>query len=57
MTLMIKSKRTSFYSHLQSGIQRYTERETLILMGDLNAAVCSDNTGHEKIMRYEGFTQ
>ena len=37
-------------NQLQSPIQRYTERDIPILMGDLNAKAGIDNTGYEKII-------
>ena len=42
-----------FYNQLQSAIQRYTERDIHVLMGDLNAKVGSDTTGYEKITGHE----
>ncbi len=43
-----------FYGKLQNTIQDRTQRELLILMGDLNAKVGQDNSGYTAIMGKQG---
>ena len=44
----------AFYTQLQAVVDKILRRDMLILMGDLNAKVGSDNTGREKEMGKNG---
>ena len=43
-----------FYDRLQTIIQKYSERDITIVMGDLNAKIGSDNRGYERIIGKHG---
>uniref|UniRef100_A0A0L8GNS1 Endonuclease/exonuclease/phosphatase domain-containing protein n=1 Tax=Octopus bimaculoides TaxID=37653 RepID=A0A0L8GNS1_OCTBM len=43
-----------FYSQLQTVVDRIPRRDMLILMGDMNAKVGSDNSGRERVMGRNG---
>jgi len=43
-----------FYSRLLTIIQDRSERNVTIVMGDFNAKIGSDNSGHEEIMGQQG---
>ncbi|XP_078685571.1 uncharacterized protein LOC144918578 [Branchiostoma floridae x Branchiostoma belcheri] len=49
-----EEKKDAFYQQLQAVLDRRRNKDITILMGDLNAKIGSDNTGHEEVMGKEG---
>lgn len=49
-----EDSKEEFYNQLQSTLDESAPRDILIVMGDMNAKVGSDNTGRELIMGKEG---
>ncbi|XP_072047018.1 craniofacial development protein 2-like [Amphiura filiformis] len=43
-----------FYDHLQSVLDKCSEKDVNIIMGDFNAKIGNDNTGYEDIMGRHG---
>jgi len=46
--------KTDFYEQLQTTLEQRTKRDILIVMGDFNAKIGSDNVGREHVMGREG---
>ena len=49
-----EEEKDAFYTQLQAVVDKIPRRDILIVMGDLNAKVGSDNTGREKEMGRNG---
>ena len=49
--------KTDFYEQLQATLEQRTKRDILIVMGDFNAKIGSDNVGREYVMGREGLGQ
>ena len=49
-----EEKKDAFYQQLQAVLDKSRNRDITLLMGDLNAKIGSDNTGHEEVMGMEG---
>ena len=49
--------KTDFYEQLQATLEQRTKRDILIVMGDFNAQIGSDNVGREHVMGREGLGQ
>ena len=43
-----------FYSRLQSILDKYRKKDVIILMGDFNAKIGTDNNGYEEAMGSQG---
>ena len=43
-----------FYSRLQSILDKCREKDVIILMGDFNAKIGTDNNGYEEVMGTQG---
>ena len=49
-----EEEKEAFYSRLQVEVDKTRRKDIVILMGDLNAQVGSDNTGYEEVMGTQG---
>lgn len=49
-----KEKIEDFYKQLQAVLDRGRNKDIIVLMGDVNGKIGSDNTGHEEIMGTQG---
>jgi len=49
-----EEKKDAFYQQLQAVLDKNRNKDITVLMGDLNAKVGADNTGHEEVMGKEG---
>ena len=47
--------RDEFYDHLEKAIRTTPQHDTLLVTGDLNARVGTDNTGKERTMGTHGY--
>ena len=50
----VEEEKDEFYNRLQSIVVKYPEKDTTILMGDLNAKVGGVNIGYEEVMGTHG---
>ena len=54
MTVMKKETKHQFYNRLQSMLDKCRDKDVIILMGDFNAKIGTDNNGYEEIMGTQG---
>ena len=47
-------EKAEFYDNLQSTIDKIPKKDLVIIMGDFNAKIGSDNTGREQVMGRHG---
>lgn len=48
------NQKQEFYEQLQSALDKTSNQDVVILMGDMNAKTGQDNTGYERIMGRHG---